>query len=194
VLENTTHLNPLRTMILSGVLVPLQPLIEVIMRLDTVLSPPLWLMNWQSYLSGATHLAMRIAGFGDRPTWGQLDRAALLPTKTSPAVQAKGNLGMLHWKVTEDIPQVPVRTLVFAGGRDLVTKDHAGEEIARLLPAAEFARIGSAGHMGPMECRADYEAALAAFVSEPGVSAASAGDAMAGLSQTAGSQAATIRA
>jgi pimeloyl-ACP methyl ester carboxylesterase len=166
VLENTTHLNPLRTMFLSGLLTALQPLIEVVMRLDAVFSPLLWLMNWQSYLSGANHLAMRIAGFGSQPTWGQLDRAALLPTRTSPAVQAKGNLGMLHWKVTEDLPQVAPRALVFAGGRDLVTKDHAGEEIARLLPSAEFARIGAAGHMGPVECHADYDAALTAFVSE----------------------------
>ncbi len=163
VLENTTHTNPLKTMILSKLATGLQPLIELIMKIDTVLSPLIWLLNWQSYLSGATHLAMRIAGFGDRPTRAQLELASRLPTKISPAVQARGNLAMFRWSVTDRLPGIDVPALVFVGGRDIVTKDHAGEFIAGRLPRAELVRVETAGHMGPFERPADYDAAIAAF-------------------------------
>src|SRR5690606_3172709 len=84
VLANTTHANPLETMVLSRLLRPLQPMIEMAFRLDLVLSPALWLMNWQAWLSGAAHVAARLAGFGTRPTRAQLDRTARLPTGNSP--------------------------------------------------------------------------------------------------------------
>lgn len=164
VLENTTHQNPLYTMILSGLVTTLQPLIVVMMRLDIILSPLLWLMNWQSYLSGATHLAMRIAGFGARPTRDQLDLASRLPTMTSPAVQARGNLAMIRWSVTDRLSGVDVPAIVFVGGRDLVTKDHAGEFIASALPRATLVRMADAGHMGPVEKYREYAEVITAFV------------------------------
>ena len=166
VLENTTYRNPLHTMILSHVLVPLEPVIRGVMRLDILLSPLVWLMNWQSYLSGSTHLAMRLAGFGTRPTRAVLDLSAQLPTLTSPAVQAHGNLAMFDWSVIERLPAVDVPALVFVGGRDLVTKDHAGETIVAALPNARIMRMEPAGHMGPFELPEDYNAAIAAFVEE----------------------------
>lgn len=156
VLENTTHTNPLETMVLSRVLRPLQPVIELMLKLDTVVSPALWLMAWQSWLSGSTHLATRLVGFGTRPTREQLDRTALLMTKGSPAVQARGNLAMLRWSVTERLPRIDVPALVFVGGRDLITKDHAGETIAAALPQGRLVRVEKAGHMGPVEHAAFY--------------------------------------
>lgn len=166
VLENTTHRDPLTTMILSSLLTRLKPLIKLVLHIDTVVSPLLWVMNWQSYLSGSTHLAMRIAGFGDRPTWATLDLSALLPTLTSPSVQAHGNLAMLDWSVTERLPRITVPTLVFVGGRDIVTKDHAGETILTRLPNARLVRVETAGHMGPFERPDDYNAEIAAFIDE----------------------------
>ncbi|HYC67560.1 alpha/beta hydrolase [Brevundimonas sp.] len=163
VLENTTHTNPLETMILSRVFRPLQPVIELACKLDMVLSPALWVMNWQAYLSGSTHVAARLAGFGTRPTREQLDRTARLPTKNSPAVQARGNLAMLHWSVTGRLPRTDVPALVFAGGRDLITKDHAGETIAAALPQARLIRVEDAGHMGPVERAAFYNEQIGDF-------------------------------
>lgn len=164
VLENTTHQNPLRTMIASHVVTALQPLIVLMLRMDILLSPLIWLMNWQSYLSGSTHLAMRLAGFGARPTRAQIDLSALLPTKTSPAVQALGNLAMIRWSVTERLAEINVPVLVIVGGRDLVTKAEAGEYIAAALPDATLVRVADAGHMGPVEKHGIYVAAVAAFV------------------------------
>lgn len=166
VLENTTHHNPLRTMILSGLVTALRPLIELMMRLDIILSPLVWLMNWQSYLSGSTHLAMRIAGFGAWPTRAQLDLSSRLPTLTSPAVQAHGNLAMIRWSVTDRLPDVSVPTLVLVGGRDVVTKDHAGEFIAQAIPHANLVRIPEAGHMGPVERNEVYVEAVARFAAQ----------------------------
>jgi pimeloyl-ACP methyl ester carboxylesterase len=164
VLENTTHTNPLRTMVLSKLATALQPAIEAACRLETGVWPLTWLMAWQSWASGATHVAMRLTGFGARPTREQLDRAALLVTRTSPAVQARGNLAMLHWSVTERLTAIDVPALVLTGGRDLVTKDYAGETIAAALPQARLARVPQAGHMGPVETADAYHAEIEAFV------------------------------
>lgn len=163
VLENTTHTNPLETMIFSRLLRPMQPVIELACKLDMVLSPALWVMNWQAWLSGSTHVAARLAGFGTRPTREQLDRTARLPTKNSPAVQARGNLAMLHWSVTDRLPRIDVPALVFVGGRDLITKDHAGEAIAAALPQARLIRVEDAGHMGPVEKAAFYNEQIGDF-------------------------------
>jgi pimeloyl-ACP methyl ester carboxylesterase len=163
VLENTTHTNPLETMIFSRVFKPLQPVVELACRLDMLLSPALWVMNWQAWLSGSTHVAARLAGFGTRPTREQLDRTARLPTKNSPAVQARGNLAMLQWSVTDRLPRIDVPALVFAGGRDLITKDHAGEAIAAALPQARLIRVEDAGHMGPVEKAAFYNEQIGDF-------------------------------
>jgi pimeloyl-ACP methyl ester carboxylesterase len=163
VLENTTYTNPLETMIFSRVFKPLQPVIELALRLDMVFSPLIWVMNWQAWLSGATHVAVRVAGFGCRPTREQLDRTARAITKNSPAVQARGTLAMLHWSVTDSLPRIDVPALVFVGGRDLITKDHAGETIVAALPQARLVRVEEAGHMGPVERAAFYNEQIGDF-------------------------------
>jgi pimeloyl-ACP methyl ester carboxylesterase len=163
VLENTTHTNPLNTTFLSSILRPLQPLLTPLMHLDIWLSPLVWLMNWQSYLSGSTHIAMRLSGFGTQPTRDLLEQAALLATRNSPAVQAKGNLAMMRWDATDDLARLRVPALVFTGGRDLVTKARAGEIIAQSVPQGRREHVAQAGHMGPQECADLYNRALSSF-------------------------------
>ncbi|MGZ8364506.1 MAG: alpha/beta fold hydrolase [Caulobacteraceae bacterium] len=164
VLENTTHTNPLRTTVLGGLLRAIQrPVIEPAMRLDILLNPLVWAMNWQSYLSGSMHLAMRLGGFGTQPTREQLNRVALLSARNSPAVQAKGALAMMRWDATPDLRNLRVPALVFIGGRDLITVPKAGETIAATIPGATRFRVQQAGHMGPVECHETYNAAVAEF-------------------------------
>jgi pimeloyl-ACP methyl ester carboxylesterase len=164
VLVNTTHTNPLRTMILSRLLEALRrPVIEPLMRLSKPLQPLVWLMSWQGYLSGSTHLAMRVAGFGTRPTYAQLNQVAQLATVNPPAVQAKGNLAMFHWDVTPDLPRIAVPTMVMVGGRDIVTRPQAGERIAQTIQGARLFRIPDAGHMGPVERSRVYNTAIDGF-------------------------------
>jgi pimeloyl-ACP methyl ester carboxylesterase len=167
VLENTSHTNPLKTMILGGLFEALRkPLIEPLMHLTIWLQPIPWLMNWQGYLSGSTHVAMRIGGFGTQPTRGQLDQVSLLTTRNPPGVQAKGNLAMFHWSVTDDLGRIAVPALVFAGGRDIVTLPGAGETIAGAIAGARLSPVPHAGHMGPVELSATYNAEIAAFADE----------------------------
>jgi pimeloyl-ACP methyl ester carboxylesterase len=166
VLENTTHTDPTETTILGRALHAMKPLLEVVMRLEIPLQLPVWLMNWQSYLSGSTHLAMRLGGFGTTPTKAQLNQVALAATRNSPAVQARGNLAMMQWRVTEELPQVRVPALVFTGTRDIVTVPEAGETIGRRLPQARVVSVDRAGHLGPMELAQDYNAAIGGFADE----------------------------
>lgn len=41
-------------MVASGFVTPLQLLIVLMLHLDILLSPLMWLTNWQGYLSGST--------------------------------------------------------------------------------------------------------------------------------------------
>jgi pimeloyl-ACP methyl ester carboxylesterase len=166
VLVNTTHEDPTRTMILGPVAHAMKPLLIAMMWLDIVLEPLAWLLNWQSYLSGSTHLAMRLGGFGARPTRSALELVARDATTNRPAIQARGNIAMMKWRATEDLPAIDVPALVFIGGRDIVTLPSAGEAIARRLPQAQLARMPQAGHLGPIELADDYAQRMAAFADE----------------------------
>ena len=163
VLENTTHANPLETMVFSRVLRPLQPVVKALLMLDTVFSPLIWMMNWQAWLSGGAHIAARAAGFGTRPTREQLDRTTRLITGSSPAVQARGNLAMLRWSVSDRLGRIDVPAMVFTGGRDLITRADAGEAIAAVLPQGRLVRVEDAGHMGPVEKAAFYNEQIGDF-------------------------------
>ena len=108
VLLNTTHTNPLRTMILSPLWQALRwPLIEPLMWLAIPLQPLVWLSAWQSYLSGSAHLANRF-GFGKHVSRSQLNATALLGTRNSPGAQARGNLAMFRWDATGALSKVCV--------------------------------------------------------------------------------------
>lgn len=166
VLENTTHTDPTRTTILGRALHAMKPVLDPLMRLDVLLAPLVWAMNWQSYLSGGTHVAMRFGGFGVRPTRAQLEQVSRAATQNHPAVQAKGNLAMMRWDATNELRAIAAPTLVFIGGRDLVTVPQAGERIAQDLRSARPEFVGPAGHLGPLELAETYNAAIAQFADE----------------------------
>ena len=164
VLVDTTHQDPARTMVLGGLWTALQkPLIEPMMHLGVLLSPLLWLSSWQGYLSGSNQIVMRLAGFGRFATRAQVDLTARLASEGSPAVQAKGNLAMLNWRVTDDLPGVEVPVLVLGGSKDIITLPRASREIATAAPQARFVEVEGAGHMGFMEAYDRYDAEIAAF-------------------------------
>lgn len=163
VLLNTTFTNPLKTMVLSRALTAMQkPLLEPAMRLTIWLSPLVWLSKWQSYLSGSTHAAMR-AGFGKFVTRSQLNHSALLSTRASPAIEARGDLAMLHWDAVGALSGLETPLLVIGGDRDIVTKLEASQIIASESPSSLLRVVSDVNHMGPME-RADlYNEAIADF-------------------------------
>lgn len=164
VLLNTTYINPLRTMILSPLLQALRlPVLQPLMYLMIGLQPLVWLMAWQSYLSGSAHMAQRL-GFGPDVTRSQLEHVTLLITRNPPGVQAKGNLAMFDWDATDALTGLGVPTLVLAGDRDIVTKAEAGQRIAAGIAQSEIRVVPRANHMGPLEQAAVYHEAIAEFV------------------------------
>jgi pimeloyl-ACP methyl ester carboxylesterase len=167
VLIDTTHQNPLSTMILSRLWLGLQkPLIEPLCRLTVALSPLAWASAWHGYVNGSNQLAMRLTGFGRYATRGQVDLSARLAAKGSPAVQAKGNLAMFHWRVTEDLPAITAPVLVLAGNKDIITLPDASHTIASAIPGARLQVFDGCNHMGFMERWEAYDAAIAQFADE----------------------------
>jgi pimeloyl-ACP methyl ester carboxylesterase len=194
VLENTTHIDPTRTTVLGKALFALKPVIEPLTHLDIWLQPIAWLMAWQGYLSGSTHIAVRFGGFGTTPTKAQLQQVALCITRNSPAVQAKGNLAMMHWGVSDDLPSMRIPALVFIGGGDLLTRPSAGETIGSRMPWAREHRVPRAGHMGPLEFADEYNRAIADFADEIMMRGAQSADQVRSPVQTSsGADDATVR-
>jgi pimeloyl-ACP methyl ester carboxylesterase len=164
VLFNTTFTNPLRTMILPRLMQAIRwPLLEPMMRLTILLQPLAWLSAWQSYLSGMSHLANRIA-FGKYVTRSQLEHVTLLATRNPPGNVSRGNLAMFRWDATGALAKAGVPVLLLAGDVDIVTKPEASDDIARQAAVAAVQRIEGANHMGMLERADDYNAAVAAFV------------------------------
>lgn len=163
VLLNTTHTNPLKTMIMSGPLLALQPVVELGSRLVVWLQPLIWLQAWQAYLSGSTHIAMRF-GCGPRVTRRTLDHVALLSTRNPPGVQARGNLAMFKWDATGALAGLPTPVMVIGGERDIVTKLEASRTLASTAARGDLLAIPRGNHMSPADEEALYNEAIAAFV------------------------------
>lgn len=164
VLLNTTHINPLKTMVLSGLAQALRPLIELMMRLSIWLQPLAWASSWQSYLSGSAHMANRL-GFGRFVTRSQLEHTTLLVSRNPPGAQAKGNLAMFRWDATPALAKLSVPTLVIGGDKDIVTKLEASQTIADRAPGAQLQVVEGVNHLGFLE-RADvYNQAIGEFAS-----------------------------
>jgi pimeloyl-ACP methyl ester carboxylesterase len=164
VLLNTTYTNPLRTMILSRLLLALEaPLLKPAMHLTVWLQPLVWLSKWQSYLSGSVHLGMRL-GFGKHVTRPQLEHAARLATRAPPAVEAKGNLAMFDWDASGAMQGFAKPILVVGGDMDIVTKLEASRAISGEAATATLLVVDDVNHMGPLERAELYNEAIAQFV------------------------------
>lgn len=152
ILVDTTYTNPLKTTILSKLLLALQkPLIEPLLYVAIALSPILWLMSWLSYLNGTPLLSTEISGFTGTETRGQLNFSCLIGLKGSPGVLARGVLAMLRFNETETLPKVSVPTLVIAGKSDIPTRLIASQRMDAEVPRSQLSVIAPAGHMALME-------------------------------------------
>jgi pimeloyl-ACP methyl ester carboxylesterase len=163
VLVNTTHLRPIETTAVSGLVKAIWPIASQILKLQTVLGPVFQLAALQSYQSGQAHLATRIGGFGKHVTRSQLDHTSWLASRNSQAVQAKGDFAMMDWDITSQLPRINVPTLVITGDKDLLTRPDAGETITKLIPGARNAKMPGCGHMGFYEYAQGYHQQIGSF-------------------------------
>ncbi len=120
------------------------------MKLTQWLEPLAWLSAWHSYLSGSTHLAMRL-GFGRRATRSQLEHTAFLTTVNRPGIQARGNIAMFNWDATGALSGLTVPVLVIGADMDIVTKHEASESIVAQSSSARLLTLQGANHMGFLE-------------------------------------------
>jgi pimeloyl-ACP methyl ester carboxylesterase len=167
VLAHTTYTNPVRTARRATLYTALQkPLIEPLLHLTVWLSPLVWLMNCLSYLNGSAHRSARRQSFAGTQTRGQLDYLARFSVKLSPAVLAKGMLGMLRYDATGVLGSVGVPVLVVAGDRDPQTTPEAARVMAGAMPAARLTTLSPARHQGHFERHGEFAGAVEDFLGE----------------------------
>lgn len=164
ILVHTTYTNPVRTMTLARLNTALtRPVVIPLLHLTIWLSPLVRLMNWLSYLNGNTHVYGKLTGFAGTGTWQEVDFVTRYTLYRSPAVLARGMLGMLRYDASATLQAINVPTLVVAGDRDPVCKPEASEHISREVPSAEIALLAPAKHKGFMEHNKKFAALVGDF-------------------------------
>ena len=71
---------------------------------------------------------------------------------------------MFRWDATEVLASIPVPMLVLTGSKDIVTLPAGSQTISEKAPQARLVEVAGGGHMGFMECAADYNRAIESFV------------------------------
>jgi 3-oxoadipate enol-lactonase len=71
---------------------------------------------------------------------------------------------LYDFNLSGDLPSISVPTLVVAGEEDVLTRPKGMEEIAALIPGAEYQLIANSGHMIPVEQPERLAALLAEFL------------------------------
>ena len=164
VLVDGTYTNPLKTAILSKLLLPLQkPLLEPLLHLAIALSPLLWVASWLSYLNGSTLITTEISGFTGRETRGQLNFSSLVGIKASPGVLARGVLAMFKFDETATLAEISVPTLVVVGKSDIATRPFASDRMSQEIPRGELKILSPGGHMALMERNQQFAEIVQAF-------------------------------
>lgn len=163
VLINTTHTNPLRTMLMSEFFQTIRPLIELQLHFTRWLLPLSWLSAWQTYLNGTAHIANRL-GFGRFVSRSQLEHVTRLSTRNSPGAQADGNLALFQWDATGAVAFSDIPVLVLAGAADIVTQPDASAAVVASALHGEMRVFEGAGHMGFVEDSSHYFPEIRAFI------------------------------
>jgi pimeloyl-ACP methyl ester carboxylesterase len=152
VLVHTTYTNPVRTTKGAKLYTALErPVLVPLLYLTIWLSPLVWLMNWLSYLNGTAHLSTKQSGFAGTETWEQIAFATSFQPLASPAVLARGMLGMLAYDATATLRTIPIPTVVVPGDRDPVCLPEASERIHQAVKLAQLTLLTPAKHMGLLE-------------------------------------------
>ena len=164
VLVHTTYTNPVHTKVPTWLLPAIQkPVLEPLCWLTVALSPVARVMAWLGYLNGSAHWSNHTSLFAGTETRGQLDFVTRYALKASPAVVARGTLGMFRYDATDVLPAIPVPVLVVAADRDRTTIPEASERIAGGVPGADLATLAPARHMGLIERHAEFSDLVARF-------------------------------
>lgn len=164
VLTNTTYTNPVRTTSGAAIFTAIEkPVLIPLLYLTIALSPLVWLMNWLSYRNGTAHLMNMRTSFAGTETWEQIDFSARFQIQASPAVLARGMLGMIRYDATATLKTIAAPVLVVAGDKDTTCKPEASERMTRDIPRARQVTLAPARHLGLIEHHARYATAVREF-------------------------------
>jgi pimeloyl-ACP methyl ester carboxylesterase len=164
VLVNTTSTDPVRTTSFAPVFRALRgPLLVPLLYLVQGLWPAVWAANWLSYANGTAHLLAALSGFAGAQTRAQLELAARLSVRASPAVLAPGVRAMFAYDAEATLARLPVPVLVVTGDRDRVLVPEASARMRDAIPGAALVALAPAGHMALLEQHEAFGDALAAF-------------------------------
>jgi pimeloyl-ACP methyl ester carboxylesterase len=151
-LVQTTYTNPVRTTNMAGLLTALErPVIVPLLHLTIWLSPLIWLSNLMSYLNGFALLSTKSSGFAGTETWEELNFVARFQLQVSPAVMARGMLGMFRYDATAVLKDINVPVLVVAGDKDSVCNAVNSASTAMQIQFLDHLIMGA-----PAEGRAGY--------------------------------------
>jgi pimeloyl-ACP methyl ester carboxylesterase len=164
VLAHTTYTNPVRTTAKHRLYTALQkPVLEPLLHLAIWLSPVLWLLNVLSYLNGSAHASTARQSFAGTQTRQQVQFVTRCLLHTSPAVLARGMLGMLRYDATTTLATLEVPVLLVAGDQDTTTIPEASTFMRAAIPGAQLTTLTPAKHQGLLEHHAPFAQAVAAF-------------------------------
>ena len=164
VLAHTTYTNPVRTTAKHRLYTALQkPVLEPLLHLTIWLSPVLWLLNVLSYLNGSAHHSTARQSFAGTQTRQQVAFVTRCVRQTSPAVLARGMLGMLRYDATATLPTIGVPVLIVTGDQDTTTLPEASAFMQASIPGAQLTTLAPAKHQGLLEHHAQFAQRVVAF-------------------------------
>ena len=143
-----------------------KPMAEPVLHAMVPLSPFVRAMNWLSYQNGLAYLMNAQSSFAGSETLGQLDLISRYQYRSSPAVVARGTLGMFNWDATPVLPHVSAPVLILVGEQDTTTLPVASERMQQAMPKSQLQRVSPSAHYGLLEQNNTYDAALAQFASK----------------------------
>ena len=161
---NTTYTNPVRTMKGHELQEKLQkPVYEPLLHMIPAISPVVRGLNWLGYQSGLIHLQTASSSFAGTETREQVDFASRYYYRSSPAVVARGALGMLHWDASDVLERITVPVLIVSGDQDTTTLPLASDEMSAKIPRDSRLSVSPAAHLGPIEQHERYNTAIENF-------------------------------
>ncbi len=166
VLTNTTYTDPVTTTRNAAFYKALErPVLVPLMHLTIALSPLVWGMNWLSYWNGSARRSTAKSSFAGTETSEQLDFLTRFVPRASPAVLARGMLGMIRYDATAVPPVLPVPCLVVTGDKDATCLPEASRKMAEEMPAASLQELAPARHCGFFEHHDAFDRTLAEIAS-----------------------------
>jgi pimeloyl-ACP methyl ester carboxylesterase len=161
---NTTYTNPVRTMEGHELQEKLQkPVYEPLLHVITAISPVVRGLNWLGYQSGLIHLQTASSSFAGTETREQLDFVSRYYYRSSPAVVARGTLGMLHWDASDVLDRITVPVLIVSGDQDTTTLPVASDHMSTKIPRDSRVSVSPAAHLGAIEQHERYNADIETF-------------------------------